>query len=351
MAKVSPGTTLPMSTIQYRLRGKLQITPFRGIMVAKAWPRKRGPKGTPAQMEARAAFTKMVRAVTDMMPEDKVAAMELAAGTAYTWRDVLSALVNGNLVDVPGIQMITTQAALDAITDTVGAMLVRTAEGWVGLAPGPDADVVTMADGAPAWRPPPSPGTPTPPGLFSWVLGNPPTIATTGLANWLNQGTASFADGSAGPVITAPSTGFSVRGRMKAATLTTYTALVSLSAIPASGASIGIGFHDGTNKMQLLQLNYAGGFLLLLGNYNTPTSYSGNAAAAGFWGTPQIWLRIQNTSTQAIYQLSANGVDWVTFSTITKSGSFLGATGFTNIVFFCTPQGTDCKATLEYWHE
>lgn len=151
MAKVSPGRNLPFSTLQYKFYGRLQFAHVKGQLIAKSWPRKRPGKPTQAQQDARDNFLKMVQAVKDSRPEDIIGAMEIARGTAYTWRDVLSALVNGNFVQVPGVQMITTQAALDAITEAVGAILYRSPTGWIGLEPGDDFQVLQLVDGVPKW--------------------------------------------------------------------------------------------------------------------------------------------------------------------------------------------------------
>jgi len=159
MAKLSGGTTLPLYTARIKAYGLFQIVEQRGQLIAKGWPPKRGPKGTPAQLAARAAFTQMVRAVQDMLPEDVIAAREIAKGTAFTWRDVLSSLAHGQFADVPGVQMITTQAALDEIADTPGTILIRGPTAWIGLAPGLDDDQMTIVDGLPAWTVQPTPST------------------------------------------------------------------------------------------------------------------------------------------------------------------------------------------------
>lgn len=47
--------------------------------------------------------------------------------------------------------------ALDAISQTPGTILVRTAQGWIAIQPGPEGYVLTSTgpDSPPEWRPPP----------------------------------------------------------------------------------------------------------------------------------------------------------------------------------------------------
>ena len=46
-------------------------------------------------------------------------------------------------------------------------------------------------------------------GLYSQILSDTPTIASTGLANWLNQGSSTVSDSGVGMTISAPSSGSS----------------------------------------------------------------------------------------------------------------------------------------------
>lgn len=162
----STGWQLPETAIRRKFYGIAAFNTWRGLLIVKKWPRKRGKRGTPAQMAARAEFTKMVRAVQAMIVEDQVAAHDLATGTAFTWRDVLSSAMTMNLVDVEIPLDFTAQAALDTIIATPGAILLRGATKWVGLAPQGAGQVLTMVAGFPDWEPLPVP----PPGPGGWSL-------------------------------------------------------------------------------------------------------------------------------------------------------------------------------------
>lgn len=153
--KVTTGPRFPLQFARTSLRGRVTFQLFRGQLIAKAWPRKRGPKGTEAQLAARADFVKMVRAVQDMSAADHSAAIEIAKGTSYTWRDVLSRAVNGKLINLTNYYEMMNPYILDTFSDVVGAILVRTEAGWVGLVPGDDGQILELIDGLPAWADPP----------------------------------------------------------------------------------------------------------------------------------------------------------------------------------------------------
>lgn len=149
--KSPTGDRSPQQYARQSLRGRVTYQLFRGQLIAKAWPRKRGPGGTGAQLAARAEFTKLVRAVQGMSAADHSAAMEIAKGTSYTWRDVLSLAVNGKLIILENYAMVTNPYILDTISDVVGAILVRTDAGWVGLVPDENGMFLGLVDGLPTW--------------------------------------------------------------------------------------------------------------------------------------------------------------------------------------------------------
>lgn len=156
MAKIikhSPGPTQPMQSISRGSRGRYIIQDFRGIQVGKSWPRKRGPSGTPGQLETRANFKRLVKYVQDMMPEDHEGAMRIAEGSVWTWRDVLSVAIQGKLIILDNGDPFLVQNGLNHLSQTPGAMAYRGDDDWLGLIP-PAADAVLAFDVAthqPVW--------------------------------------------------------------------------------------------------------------------------------------------------------------------------------------------------------
>ena len=151
--KNASGPNLPMRRIANRFIGRAVWNhhPFGDHV--QAWPRKRGKKGTPAQLAARADFRRMVDAVKNTSNADKVGAMMIAQGSSYTWRDVLSRQVTGTLIEIDynGTEAAVMKSFLDTLGVIPGLILVCTADGWEVLSPGTDGQVLELVGGVPAW--------------------------------------------------------------------------------------------------------------------------------------------------------------------------------------------------------
>ena len=195
-------------------------------------------------------------------------------------------------------------------------------------------------------------------GLWSGSLSTKPTSANTGLTNWLNQGGASVADSANGISITAPtSTGDNLRVRYKAAPGSTpysFKALVGLTCNPANFSLAGIGWHDGT-KLQVIDLVYSTGWKIEVTSWTNVTTFStGNFASTAIMGNP-IWLRIRDDGTNVTWGWSISGDDndFITLFSVAKASGFLGASGYSNVLFFCDRNGTSpassAIATLLSW--
>lgn len=187
-------------------------------------------------------------------------------------------------------------------------------------------------------------------GLYGSAMSVLPTASSTGLSTWLNQGTASVADSAAGVCITAPLTGFSIKGRTKASPGTPYTitALIAMTAT-GNGPWGGLGWYDGT-KLHLFGLSINSGVWgLLVGKLNTTTSFSANDTFININFTAPIWLRIADDGTNVIFSYSHDGTNFELVQTTAKSGAWLGSSGYTTVVFFATPQTTATTATIMSW--
>lgn len=189
-------------------------------------------------------------------------------------------------------------------------------------------------------------------GLFGASLSGVPTAAGTGLAAWLNQGSAAVADSAAGICITDTSGGGAqrLRGRIKAAPATPYTvkALVSFSG-QGNSDYCGIGWYDGTNKLHVIGPHYFNGWLILVGKLNSPTSYNSNDQATGSGQGPMVWLKLGDDGTTVTFSYSYDGENFVTLASVAKATGFLGAAGYSNLVFFGNAQNSAMQATLLSW--
>lgn len=95
---------MPTAATQRRMRGRFYVRSTQWGDVAQAWPRKRPEEPNPEQRQQRLAFGRLVRALKEVEIGEAVAAREIARGTKYTWRDVMSLAMVGRLVDLEGIE-------------------------------------------------------------------------------------------------------------------------------------------------------------------------------------------------------------------------------------------------------
>jgi hypothetical protein len=183
MAKIRApvGTTLPMSQATVRIRGRFITYIHKGNVVAASWPRKRPGKPTPAQQEQRDEFARLAQATKDVDPIEQASAREMAEGSKYTWRDIMSLAMTGQLLDIPNYGEIVAQYTLDILGKEPGMIPMRNDLAWVALPIGAEDDVLQVVGGLPAWvTPPVAPTTgPAPhPGMASGRLYLP-SIAST----------------------------------------------------------------------------------------------------------------------------------------------------------------------------
>lgn len=193
-------------------------------------------------------------------------------------------------------------------------------------------------------------------GLFGQVRSATPTNASTGLTTWVNQGTASIADGSTGVVLTVPAAaGDNLRARSKAAPATPYviTALIALEASNQTFQLAGIGWYDGT-KLHTIHLTYNGSWNLEVGKWNTVSSFSAaDIAATPRPGPGLIWLQIEDNGTTVFFRVSVDGSTFREVFSVAKASGFLGSGGYSNVVFFANRNNTTgtstAYATLMSW--
>ncbi len=330
-----------------RFKGVVHYTKDRGLHVVKTWPRKRGQKATPPQRQARADFKRMVAAVNDCRPEDKAIARDLAKGTGYTWRDILSAAVTGELLILEGVNTVQIQTELDKITNQVGAMLVRTDLGWAALPPGLAAQVLTMlaADGLPHWQDPAGGGTS---GLFGPFITTPPTSVSTGFTGWYNQGTAQVSDAANGIELSIAIGGggvhnFRARQQVVPATPYTRTWMIFGSAY-GNPTGIGVGWSDGA-KAHSIHFQSDGLYECKWSAFNNGafTTISPNITLNSHGVT---FFRLTDSGTTVTAQIGFTGNTWHTVFTGLKSALYLGATGYSHMAYYLDNYAQPVEATL-----
>lgn len=148
----------PSDTALRRLRGVLHVVETAdGRVVARSWPRKRGPNGTPAQLAARADFQNVLQWVKEPMTMDVEAAQSFTQNTLYLPRDIMEAACYGTIMQATtrdgkryyGVRLMAVdiQALLDTISSDAGVHLVRNGSEWIALPTG-DLNQVLAAQGA-----------------------------------------------------------------------------------------------------------------------------------------------------------------------------------------------------------
>jgi len=195
-------------------------------------------------------------------------------------------------------------------------------------------------------------------GLYRQVMSPTPTAASTGLSAWVNQGSAVVNDTAAGVTIDAPPSGGTVAniaGRYRTAPAAPYSIKVLIGATRDSNdySAVGIGWYDGSSKIQLIDYATRGGgaAFLEVTEWNSPTSYFTTPFASPTNGFAQpIWLQISDDGTNVTFAFSQDGANFLPVFTSTKSGGFLGTSGYSNIIFIVNPRGaTHTLGTLMSW--
>jgi len=193
-------------------------------------------------------------------------------------------------------------------------------------------------------------------GLYGRELSATPTSAGTSLTTWLNQGTATVSDSAVGVCIDAPSSGTvaNVTGRYMAAPSAPYTitALIAVTRNTTSSNGVGIGWYDGTAKLHVISFTNTGNApaLFQVNKWNSVTSFNASdfTSSANLFAQP-IWMQIKDDGTNMSFAFSQDGLYFLTLFSVAKSSGFLGASGYSNVIFFTNPQGSRSLATVLSW--
>lgn len=93
------GRLLPTGTRGPSLRGSLVVYPWRGRLIARAWPKKRGRKLHPKVREQVEWFKEAVQLAKYADPESQRRAIEWSKGTGLYPRDLIVHAMAGNLLE------------------------------------------------------------------------------------------------------------------------------------------------------------------------------------------------------------------------------------------------------------
>jgi hypothetical protein len=121
----------------------------------------------------------------------------------------------------------------------------------------------------------------------------------------------------------------------------------------------GVGWSDGT-KLQVLSIfsNSGANAYFEIDNFASPTgSTSAVVTSQISLGLPlhaEVWIGLYDDGTNIHIQTSSDSVHWVDYYTVSKASGYLGASGYSNIVFYVDTLGTTgphVSSTLLCWDE
>jgi hypothetical protein len=177
-----------------RVPGQYYIrTGARGPVLC-TWPKKRSGKKTPAQAYKEAEFALAAQYASNPDPMNLDSAVHQARGVPMVPRDFLMAGAFGTIYKFyfeDGTEWtryrdvtINAQLVLDQVTDTPGAMLWRSPDGWVEIAPGSNGQTLIVKNNAPSFETytPPDGGQPQPFYSAPFIIGAGTNIAVNTLS-------------------------------------------------------------------------------------------------------------------------------------------------------------------------
>ncbi len=184
-------------------------------------------------------------------------------------------------------------------------------------------------------------------GLYRQVMSATPTSASTGLTNGLNLGAAVVSDSPVGLTIDAPpvAAALSLVGRYKAAPTPPYTirALLGVTRNTNSYNGVYLGWYDGTAKLHIMHFQSvnSGASAIGVGRWSSATSYvSSDFQSANNAFSQPIWFQLQDDGTNVSFAFSQDGANFLPVYSVAKASGYLGATGYSNLIFIVDPRGT-----------
>lgn len=190
-------------------------------------------------------------------------------------------------------------------------------------------------------------------GLFSSISSAAPTIASTGLNAWVNQGSNATAQDDPGigtSIADAVNDGLNLRLRCRAAPTPPYTITARLGATLTGVNFVGAGFgwrDAGSGKMELFQMQHTPLAYVVI-RWASPTSSSSVDGTLGA-GPPRVWVRLVDDGTTATWRWSESGGQYLTGFAVAKSSSYLGSSGYNQLCAYVIAQGGGAALELESW--
>ncbi len=192
--------------------------------------------------------------------------------------------------------------------------------------------------------------------LYGAIMSATPTLAATGLTSWLHQGASVAQDSQVGATLDAPASAVpNLSGRYRPAPVPPYTitALIAATRNTDQANGVGLGWYDGSGGLHVISLvnsNPDRSPILKVEKWSSVTTLNGTDVTSSSNGFSQpIWFRLADDGARVSFGFSQDGVNFVPLFDTPKASGFLGAAGYSNIVFITNPIGSRVLGTLLSW--
>lgn len=191
-------------------------------------------------------------------------------------------------------------------------------------------------------------------GLFAGLMVPTPTDAAI-FTSWTNQNGSTVSDNDLGieivPGLSHVGTSWSYRKKATSGTEFQVKGVLNLAGVGANVKQAMVGFGDGT-KLHIIRIFYfSGAWSIYCTNYNNTTTANANTPASQTLTGTQIAFRFGFDASNYWFDISQDGATWLRLTSGAKTGSFLGASGFTYAVFGAHADADAAVAGLIGWQE
>lgn len=195
-------------------------------------------------------------------------------------------------------------------------------------------------------------------GLYGHVMRDVPTTSSSGFTTWLNQPAGNtVTNGTQGMTIYSPSNGMNLGLMKQSSPSTPYTivALLACTHDPGTDSGIIFGWSDGTKVLGLTiepsppQTNPTFGIRTI--QFTNVNTYLGAPTSQNVLSYNPMWVRLRDDGTTASFAVSPTGDSdqWLVIYSVTKAGSFLGTTGYSNVVLGTSSYSGQSYVKLMSW--
>ena len=198
-------------------------------------------------------------------------------------------------------------------------------------------------------------------GLLAGVLSATPATTSTGFTNAWNQGgTFSSSNSAIGITMydTTAASAIKMQGWYKAYPGVPFTATALFSLPPTGQNGNNFGFAAMASPTGHLirwstrqSSSSQAQFSQYIESCASPTSFNASIYNTQISFGSYIWMRYKDDGTNITSYFSSDGVNWFQLDSFTKSGSYLGSSGYVDFAIYIDPETTALGTTLMSYSE